>query len=91
MSGSKDAADKDQSKFGKSREHGDIECVNQSWLGLVVTDLVLRQRLFEWLNGSGRDVRAPGARASRPLTIPQFMPDTALGGAASESGSNIFA
>ena len=36
------------------------------------------QRSFEELNRSGRDVRAPGARASRPLTIPQFIPDKVL-------------
>ena len=33
---------------------------------------------FEELNNSGRDVRAPGARASRPLTMSQFTLDKAL-------------
>lgn len=39
---------------------------------------MLRQGAFEELSRSGREVRAPGARASRPLTIPQFIADTAL-------------
>jgi hypothetical protein len=40
--------------------------------------LLLCQRSFEALNRSGRDVRAPGTWASRPLTIPQFIPERAL-------------
>lgn len=39
---------------------------------------VPRQRSFEELSLRGRDVRAPGARASRPPTIPQFITDKAL-------------
>ena len=44
----------------------------------IQPELVLRQLSFEELNRSGRDVRAPGARASRPLTIPQFIPAKAV-------------
>jgi hypothetical protein len=44
----------------------------------IQPELVLRQLSFEESNRSGRDVRAPGARASRPLTTPQFIPDNAI-------------